>query len=111
MLAWRIYYAGGQTFDSSQGPPESAPGPGVLAIVQTDDAAGRVLVTGDYYLRHRGEWIGVDLPGMLDHLMARGILKCGRLETNAEFRRMLNLAMIDLDFPPKSARYPGEPHG
>jgi hypothetical protein len=145
---WRIYYDDGSTFDSDQGTPEEAPGRGVQGIAQTDEWVGRQFIEGtDYYLyrypdkdliysklkqpEHNGQWIGVDLYGVIDHLIGLGKIKAGewnpietlllidqlvesgdvkagRCLTNAEFTAVQTVMLDDPDFPPKSAWYAKE---
>lgn len=70
MLAWRIYYDSGETYSDVDGSPSSAPGQGVLAIAQANPLTGHdVLHLADYYLYKGGKWIGLDLFGLLDHVL------------------------------------------
>jgi len=77
MRRWRVHYADGSTYDSSQGRPEDAPPRGVVVIAQsraTDDVHGlevELQQRWDWYFWHlpRGEWWGCDLSGLLDRLL------------------------------------------
>ena len=81
---WRAYYADGSTYSHRDGPPESAPGFGLVAIAQDGDPrdphapAREIQHRWDWYFwePERGEWWGADLHGLLDRL-------CHRLPTSA----------------------------
>ena len=103
MRRWRIYYADGSTFDSSEGEPEDATAFGVVVIAQTrapDDVHGleRELQHGwDWYWWHaeRGEWWGSDIHGLLDHLLHRTPVRAvvqGRSVPTARFRAFMEAA-------------------
>ena len=85
-MDWRIYYADGSTFDSSQGSHLDAPGDGVLVIVYTNDfireLTGRfVLNEWDYYIYHEAEqeWYGHNISGLRRWLEKEGIVKLGKI--------------------------------
>lgn len=113
-MAWRIYYDDGSTFDAAMGTPEAAPGLGVQVIVQPDERVGRVLLTRFdwyYWRRDLGVWWASDLFGLLDQLTNDragnvAAVKAGR--NAAPYDEILARAIADPDFPPKSARLPGE---
>lgn len=106
---WIVYYDDGSSFSADDGPPESAPATGVQIIAEADDCVGRRLQSGkDFYLRRKGEWIGVDLIGLIDHLTNSGQVKLGRMLTRKEFETVLAIAKTDERLPRKSARYPDE---
>lgn len=108
-MEWKIYYGDKTTFSNEDGLPEDTPATNVQVIVQTNAIVGRELLSGkDFYLRRGEEWIGVDLAGLLDQLMAMGVLKCGRTLTHAEWNGVNQMALADSDFPRKSARFPSE---
>ena len=72
MLAWRIYYADGTTFDSSMGGPDDAPAWGVIVIVQPSIHGGARPLDGQrYYIYEDGRWIGASWDGILDKLAHR----------------------------------------
>lgn len=105
---WRVYYDDGTTFDSRQGRPDDAPSAGVQCIVEDDPDAGRVVLNSfDWYYFHpaSGMWWGSDLYGLLDKLLHRipitGVCS-GR--NCSRYREILDAAMSDPDFPPKSAK-------
>lgn len=61
IMKWKIWYADGSTFDSSQGAPADAPTEGVQAIGECRD--GRKLVhTGADFYRWNGRWQGTTSP-------------------------------------------------
>jgi hypothetical protein len=129
-LNWKIWYAGGSVYTDEDGPPESAPGRGVLVIVQQDANHGRRRVSStDFYVWREGRWDGCDLAGLLDHLIERGFLVegevidtgavlmfvlenhlalFGRLVSRAEWERVSAQAETDPDFPKRTGQYKDE---
>jgi hypothetical protein len=109
MPDWRIYYDDESTYDSDDGPPESAPPYGVLAIVFADRDHGRMVMNGwDWYFYHGTEenWWGADIHGLLDQLLHNlpvRALKQGRNAPAKVWKETLQRAMVDPDFPLKSA--------
>ena len=105
---WRIYYDDGSTFDSSMGAPDDAPSAGVQCIVEPDRDAGRVVLNSfDWYYFHpeSGMWWGSDLYGMLDKLLHRIPIEGVCSGRNCKhYREILDRALSDPDFPPKSAK-------
>ena len=68
MIQWRIYYADGSTFDSSQGSPWDAPATRVLVIPHRDpQASGGVsrASDGDYYLWKLDKWFAVTYDALM----------------------------------------------
>lgn len=113
MLAWRVFYDDGTTFDDAQGAPGNAPPLGVLVIVVNDPDVGRGLLHGkDYYLCVGDAWFGVDRVGLLDWVLHRRpelrAVLAGRSVSNEQFQAVLVAATNDLDFPRKSARRTNE---
>lgn len=110
MLAWRIYYDDGATFDSSQGTPQEAPGLGVQVIVQPDPDVGRVVLTRFdwyYYRFDLEQWWASDYFGLLDQLTSDragvvGAVKAGR--NAGDYDRILKVATKDPDFPVGNAK-------
>lgn len=108
-MNWKIFYGDGSTFSDQDGLCRDAPATNIQVIAQANPTVGRELLSGkDFYFQLRGEWIGTDLPGLLDHLMEDGCLKCGRTLTRLEWDAVLRQAMTDTDLPKKSAKFPGE---
>lgn len=76
---WRIWYADGSTFDSSQGAPWESPELYVVGITQNSNGAHYdLLASGEdhyIYLAGPGHWMEVDDRGLQDQLTlaARGI--------------------------------------
>ena len=106
MVKWRIYYADGTTFDSSEGTPYDAPSRGVICIVQPDIDVGRHLVHRfDFYWWHDGEWYGGEIFGLFDYLASDGhkTVKFGRTISNHQYTDIIQRAGNDPDFPRKSA--------
>lgn len=115
MIRWRVYYDNGSTFDSSQGSPAQAPAWGVLCIVQPDPDVGRVVMwhpeKGFFvWCAEHGEWDVKDYAGLLDFLASYPgcVVKMGRGVPNSAFRAVFQRAVLDPDFPEKSARAVGE---
>lgn len=107
MLAWRIYYTNGTTYDSDQGDAGDAPAGTVLAIVQTDEELGRMVLHGwDYYYWHRDEFYGCDIGGIFTHFVLHtGWTRffSGETVPTPIFRATLERATNDPDFAIKSA--------
>lgn len=107
MKQWKIYYGDGTTFDSDDGLPVDAPATNIQLIAQYHPELGRHFIGGqlrsDFYLFVNDEWIDVDLIGLLDHLMAQGIVKSGRMLPTSEWKQIQRRALNDPDMPKKSA--------
>lgn len=91
----------------SKGSPDNW---GVQAIVYEDPRVGWTIATGsDYYIKREDRWVGVDLAGLLDHIVNElGIVLVGRTISNQEYHRIYEKALADRDFARKSARLPRE---
>jgi hypothetical protein len=108
MARWIITYGDGATFSDEDGAPDAAPGLDVQIIAQADPDVGRRLLRQfDYYLwdADAGEWLGVDLFGLIDQLVARGVVKAGRTLPNAAYQALYLRASSDPRLPAKSARH------
>jgi hypothetical protein len=114
MIAWRIYYWDGSTFDSSMGTCEAAPSFGIICIVQPNDYTGRTVVSGyDWYYFNKSvkEWWQSDIHGLLDSLLHNfpiTAVKQGRNAPDFEYKEIMARAIQDPDFPWKSANMPRE---
>lgn len=122
-MIWRIFYADGSTFDSTQGAPDDAPGYGVEVIVQPDPTpgvgnVGYVVLAGyDWYARHTvdEEWFGVAGDASIwDLILHRepivGVCQ-GRRMSRARYHALLDDAARWADeqgLPAKSALAVGE---
>jgi hypothetical protein len=111
MLAWRLYYGDGSTFDASCGLPSAAPPMNLQAIAQVADIdIGRRTVSGyDYYWFEDGQWFGGDLFGLFDYLQRSGAVKFGRMIRREDYRAALARAVHDPDLQAKVAWDPREP--
>lgn len=104
MLAWRVYYDDGSTYD---GPSEWAPCDGVIIIAQRDGDVGReILHLKDFYYWERDRWWGCDVYGRDDYLRRGGWKKvlAGRNTSYANYSALYDRACKDPDFPFKSGR-------
>lgn len=112
-MKWRIYYTDGSTFSDEDGTPSQAPGQGALVITMANLATGRdILHLADYYVHKGGRWYGVDLFGLLDHVLnlfdeIDGVI-AGRTVSDQAFRAAYEHAKHDPAFPVKSATRSGE---
>lgn len=110
MIAWRIYYDDGSSFDSTMGSPEDAPSYGILTIVYPDKDVGRIVMSGwDWYFYHDEEknWWGADVHGLLDqlcHNLPVRAVKQGRNAPNDVWKKAVADATNDPDFPTKNAK-------
>ena len=101
---WRIYYADGSTFDSTEGEPHEAPSVGFIVSVGYDENGDRYLMHGwDHYCYDKAssQWWGMDLMGVFDRLR-RNVLyayKEGRTVTKKEWAAITERAHQDRDFP------------
>ncbi len=109
-IDWKLYYdRKRQPFSSEDGTPAEAPAWGVQIAAQRNADVGVARESRyDYYLYRDGEWLGVDLIGLIDHLADMGIVKVGRKIPRAEWKEIKDIAIADPDFPRKSARLEGE---
>ena len=117
MINWRIYYEDGTTFTNLDGGPEDAPAFGMLMVVQHDDDVGRLVMHAwdwFYWRADHQQWWGADIYGLLDQLLHNkpiSALKQGRNTHTATYKAILQKAIEDPDFMPKSGNIQGErPH-
>lgn len=107
---WRIYYADGSTFDSTQGEPVDAPLDGFICAVGYTAVGKRYITHGkNHYIWHEEEqeWWAIDWHGILDRvrMFAREdknpfpAYKEGRMVGDQRFQELMNLAHRDPDFP------------
>ena len=118
VIRWRVYYDDGIESDSRT-PVQYLRGDGVVAIAQADDRpedpyrVGRILLFDrDFYVWDDCQecWLMVDTYGMYDYLRQSGWKKvlAGRTINRSLYKRILERAASDPDFPAKSARQAGE---
>ncbi len=104
LLLWRLYYADGSTYDSTQGSHLQAPAFGVQAVVQKCPEEGRhVICQCDYYWYDLKtyRWYGGDFAGLIDFLThSWGPVRLGRVLAPKEFERIRARADADPDFEP-----------
>lgn len=110
---WKIYYKGGGSFTDEDGPPEMAPGRGVILIIQRDERVGRVLIRSDHfyvYSEELGGWQGVDYFGLSQYIIEGGLLviKLGQTVSNEEWNDAIGRQARDDYLPLKSAHYKKE---
>ena len=108
-MKWKVWYDGGLTFSSDDGPPTRAPKRGVQAIACADREAGRVICrSSDFYIWSvfdgQSGWQGVDMFGLFDYLSEPGakVVLFGRTIGNVEYRQLLNRIVDDPDLPVKT---------
>ena len=107
-MDWRIYYANGLTFDSTQGYPWEAPGTRVVVINQRHrDPSDRsyFVKSGDYYLWKVDRWYAVDYGSLLQywfhdqlHLDHPRASLAGETVDNHRWEHLVLLAGADKDF-------------
>ena len=102
MVAWRVYYGDGSTFDSSMGEPDDAPAWGGVRVLQHGVDGGGAAVDGcDFYVYESGRWIGADLAGIFDKLANRipfsGFI-AGRWVHDLTYREVFKRSSQDDDF-------------
>ena len=103
MLAWRVYYDDGSTFDSSMGGPDDAPPFGVVCVLQrTADGCGVVsLQERDFFVHDGVAWVPVDKTGIWDRLINRlplhGLL-IGRMLRDDVYVGIIQRKNRDMDF-------------
>ncbi len=108
--AWCIVYADGSTYSDADGPPEEAPGTGVLLIVCADPHVGRLILGGaTAYGWHddRGDeppWDQHDQHGVTLYLAEPGWRKLvfGVSVSDALYRERYEQALALPGFQPKS---------
>ncbi len=118
MLEWRLYYAGGATFDNLQGIWELAPQTGVIAAVTADLTRGCLIYHKvDFYFKVGNQFGCTDLVSDLvrrfgldpdgwntkDEFLAlmrkHPEVKFGEWVSNDEYRAVLSQATDDANFP------------
>ena len=98
---FKIYYAD-YVFSGSAAEFGRAPGWGVIDVIQTDDATRRAYHQGgagaDYYILREGKIVGVDLCGMLDHVVNElGAVKVGRTIDTQKYIKIRKQAEDEFD--------------
>lgn len=112
MLAWKIYYEDGSSFDDSTGEPSDAPAQGVIAIQQQTGCehhpkeifknGDRVGVEDWYWWRaDLACWLYGDRDGLLDQVMNCGAIaaKQGRMTGHRRWEELWTALSHDPDFP------------
>lgn len=112
-MRWKVFYIDGSSFSNVEGPPEDAPGGGVLAIAQEDSAVGCEIHHGnDFYAwdQQYDGWYGLDYFGLTQYLMRPGtkIIKLGEAMSTERYRLLLKDIKKDPGLPTKSAHYSWE---
>lgn len=99
-ISWRIYYADGTTYDSTQGEPKDAPSTGVICIKHFIENEWRISAFVDYYCWELGsEWWGADQAGFWQYMFKPGIkiIKFGTNIPDEPFEKILAQAREDTD--------------
>lgn len=94
MTDWRIYYDTGSTYDSDDGPFESAPPDGIICIVRRDGERVEFISGADFYWRFDDGSIAAtsDIGPLLRSL---GWIKFGRYTSNRNHERIMQRARDD----------------
>lgn len=121
MRRWRVYYDDGSIADNFalNHTVPTAPGVGVLVIVQEDNDLGDIYSTGrellfdaDYYCWRVEEerWFKCDIHGLFDYLAAPGWKRvlAGRTAPRSAYRAALINAQNDPSFSPRSSAQANE---
>lgn len=110
MVNWKIYYGSGLTVTNLQSPPEKVPGRNIICIVNRHSEVGKQIVTRHDYYWFDKIWTGGDIFGLFDYLLIPGWKKVlfGRTIETEEYEKIIKMALLDVDFPEKSARLPKE---
>lgn len=85
---WRIYYADGSTFDSTQGWPSDAPREGFIgAIGYAEDKTRYIMSKWDFYRYDHGakQFWGCDIWGLQDFARVSGYAKFHRAGVPSTF--------------------------
>lgn len=110
---WKIYYGTGETFSSDDGPPESAPCTGVVAVAYYNIDNQRAIWSEkafywydekpplDHVSITKGglpQWFGGDEIGYYQYMFVPGkkIVKFGQSFHDAQWRLMLGKVLSDL---------------
>lgn len=111
-VVWKVRYDNRAPFSDRDGPPQAAPGLGVLTVTQADADHGRYVLAGDpYFWWEDGRWWSGDLLGCWDYLTRPGWRKVlfGRQVDNDRYTQTLRASDQDPDFAVRTAWRPGEP--
>jgi hypothetical protein len=112
-MLWRIYYHEGKTFCDADGGPYEAPRQGAQLIIQPDPEVGRFLLTQKDFFWWEADkqfWFAGDYFGLVQYLLGSGpkMVLFGRFIKWQEYQACLQRALVDPDFPSKSAKHPLE---
>jgi hypothetical protein len=97
-MAYEIYYDGGQVYFSERPEPGGdRSGWGVLVVVQDDASVGKQHVTGtDYMIWRDDHWVGVDLVGLIDHVVnVLQVALVGRMVSSEEYKAIMDRSGIE----------------
>ncbi len=113
-MRWRVYYVDGTSYSNEDGPPESAPGSGVVAVAQQDAEVGVAIhQRNDYYVyaEQYGGWYGLDVFGFAQYLTRPGfkVIKLAESMTTEGYKQLIVDIRADPGLPAKSAQHPWEP--
>ena len=86
----KFYYSNGKVTES---PVDVL---GIIAILQKNESGNWVITSGgDFYVKQDEFWMEVDIYGLIDHCLDRGIALQGRKIANAKFDTIMAQAMKD----------------
>ena len=106
---WRVYYGDGSVLSNQDIKSlRDLPTWDVACIVQRDRKHNKNMpMAADFYLLIDGQWFPVDTFGFFDHVLNNWHqIECilsGRYISNEDFKRIVDRAVKDPDFQPKSA--------
>lgn len=107
-VRWKIYYENGLTFSDQDGDIFFAPTQGVQIICFEDKEVGRRMIHRfDYYWPTTYGFSGGDLFALYEYLTQVGPKKVlfGKTVSDKVFKEVLEKALADSYFPPKSAKH------
>jgi hypothetical protein len=113
--SWVVFYEHG-TFSSADGEPEESPPFGAVAVVVADRHSGQRVLTGEFFLHIRGQWMAcVNEAGLYDQLAHFGhtmrAFRPGRWIEDSVYQDILRRAGESGVLPGRSARSPYERQG
>lgn len=109
-IEWKVYYGDDSVQSNLTIDPEDLPGRNIVCIVNKHPDVGKQIVTRHDYYWLDELWSGGDIFGLYDYLLSPGWKKVlfGRTILTERYEDIVRKALLDKDFPDKSARLPEE---